>query len=136
MAQTFWVRSALWALALLLATASPGVAQVALRKCAIEGQAVRCGTLRVPENPGASDGRVLSVGILIAPRTGAAAPREPMFVLTGGPGAAATSDAEFFLDMLRPVRAAHDVVLMDQRGTAGDNRMQCEVADRHFFRPA
>ena len=99
------------------------------------GEPVRCGTLRVPENPKASGGRQLALGIIIASRYGRGESREPLFILKGGPGEQATSNAGDTLEMFRTVRRDRDLVLLDQRGTGGENRLDCDVSDRAFVVP-
>ena len=90
-----------------------------------------CGTLTVPEDHGVPGGRTIELSIVIAP---AIEPREgaaPLFILDGGPGLAATSAAEFFLDPLgREHRAGRDVVLVDQRGTGGSGALRCPALER------
>jgi pimeloyl-ACP methyl ester carboxylesterase len=109
-------------------------AQLTLNDCREAGELVRCGTLRVPENRSMDGGRRLDLSIIVVPYTGHAQASEPLFVLKGGPGEAATSDAEYTLDLFRALRAEHDLVLLDQRGT-GATGLQCDVADHAFLIP-
>jgi pimeloyl-ACP methyl ester carboxylesterase len=111
-------------LAFSLLISRPVLAQLTLHECRLSGEPVRCGTLRVPENRQASNGRQLALSIIIAPRQGVGDAKEPLFVLKGGPGEQATSNAGDALEMFRA-----------QRGTGGENRLDCEVSDRAFVVP-
>jgi pimeloyl-ACP methyl ester carboxylesterase len=123
------------ALMFILVSAIPVRAQLTLKPCGLAGERARCGTLRVAENPLAPEARQLSLKLWVIPRTGTGPSREPLFILKGGPGEAAAVDAEDVIEMFGRVRAKHDLVLLDQRGTGGSNRLDCDVADRTFFIP-
>jgi pimeloyl-ACP methyl ester carboxylesterase len=91
--------------------------------------AAECGVLTVAENPQAPHGR--QIGLHIA-RVGAISRRkqpDPLFVLAGGPGAAAgafyASVAPAFARILRE----RDIVLVDQRGTGGSNPLECAESE-------
>lgn len=96
-----------------------------------------CGVLRVPEDRAVSAGRVLELDFVVFPaRQDELAP--PLFFLLGGPGESAASLAP--LVPQSPVADLLDhraLVLLDQRGTGGSHRLQCDPpADpaRHFGR--
>jgi pimeloyl-ACP methyl ester carboxylesterase len=128
-------RATLFAVAFILMAGATARAQLTLRPCGQAGIRAQCGTLRVPEDPVARDGRQLSLHVVVIPRTDARRAREPLFVLKGGPGEAATADAEDTIEMFGTVRADRDLVLLDQRGTGDSNRLDCVVADRSFLVP-
>ncbi|KAF1013031.1 MAG: Carboxylesterase A [Stenotrophomonas maltophilia] len=88
-----------------------------------------CGTLQVPENRQAPEGRRISLRIawLEAGDSGNAAP-DPVFFLAGGPGQAATEVAFVVCSALRQVRKQRDIFLVDQRGTGGSNPLTCQDA--------
>jgi pimeloyl-ACP methyl ester carboxylesterase len=123
------------AIALVLLTSSQALAQLRLNDCRVSGEPIRCGTLRVPENRATSAGRQLTLSIMLAPHSGSVESKEPLFVLKGGPGERATADVEHTLGMFRSLRRDHDLVLLDQRGSGGENRLQCDVADHTFLVP-
>jgi len=52
---------------------------------------------------------------------------DPVFVLAGGPGQAATTLARVF--MQSPLRAERDLVFVDQRGTGGEHALTCSLPD-------
>jgi pimeloyl-ACP methyl ester carboxylesterase len=61
--------------------------------------------------------------------------REPIFVLAGGPGQAATSLVPSAASIFRSVRRTRDIVLMDQRGSGGASRLDCALAPTTFSIP-
>ena len=58
----------------------------------------------------------------MVPATQAASP-DPLFLLAGGPGGAATTLFRDFVTALARVRQHRDIVLVDQRGTGGSNAL-------------
>lgn len=89
-------------------------------------EAVLCGTLHVPENRAKPDGKSIALAMIVMPALAQPA-AEPLFDLAGGPGLAATSGAAIYATDLRPYRAHRDVVLVDQRGTGGADRLACTM---------
>jgi pimeloyl-ACP methyl ester carboxylesterase len=121
------------ALLILLLAHGPVEAQTALANPAlspchlpnIEGE-LRCGSYEVFENRQAKKGRQIALKIVVLPSltqpsSGA------LFILAGGPGQAATDNAQFFASTFAAVRAHRDIVLIDQRGTGGSNGLQCDL---------
>lgn len=129
------LRSVLLASIFILCSTRIASAQLALKACGLSGERIQCGTLTVLENRLAPSGRHLLLNLFVLPHTGSGPSREPVFILKGGPGEAATANVEDLARSLRALRAEHDVVLLDQRGTAGTHRLNCEVADRRFLVP-
>jgi pimeloyl-ACP methyl ester carboxylesterase len=76
-------------------------------------RSLRCGTLQVPENRQVPD-RTIALSVLIAP-SHSATPAEPIIFLQGGPGGASLATLPWWL--ASPLRANHDIILVDQRGT-------------------
>jgi pimeloyl-ACP methyl ester carboxylesterase len=96
---------------------------------------VVCRELDVLENPARVHGRTIALRIMILRAEAATPEPDPMFVVAGGPGLAAT-EGSFFGRFFAPVRAKRDVVLVDQRGTGGSNPLALapmEIA--YFVRP-
>ncbi|WP_159016923.1 alpha/beta hydrolase [Cognatiluteimonas profundi] len=85
-----------------------------------------CGSLSVPENPALPQGRHIALHIAWVPAgdTGTSEP-DPVFMLAGGPGQAATESypqvAPAFADVLKK----RSVILVDQRGTGQSNPLTC-----------
>jgi pimeloyl-ACP methyl ester carboxylesterase len=130
-------RLALVVLAALAALARPPVADaappaaLALEDCRLEhplglaSLAARCGTLTVAENPAEPAGRTIRLRIAVVPALDRHRAREPLFIVAGGPGQAATDFYAAAAGAFAPSQRTHDVVLIDQRGTGGSNRLAC-----------
>ncbi len=86
-----------------------------------------CGRLPVLEDRARPDGRTLDLAIVLLPATEKNDPklREPLFLLAGGPGQAATDLLTLVQGPLAPVREHRDIVLVDQRGTGDSNPLDC-----------
>ena len=111
-------------------------AQPPLQPCTIDGEAALCGDLPVPENYGEPGGRRIALHAVVLRGGNRGERREPIFVLAGGPGQAATTLTQGASNIFRSVRRTRDVVLIDQRGTGGDNRLDCARAPRSLLVPA
>jgi pimeloyl-ACP methyl ester carboxylesterase len=85
---------------------------------------VLCATYPVWENRDRKSGRKIGLNIVILPATGPEHAPDPVFMLHGGPGAAATALAPGV--SRSRIRAHRDVVLIDQRGTGGSNPLDCD----------
>src|SRR5690242_4149833 len=94
----------------------------------IKGEA-KCGTFEVFENRATRKGRKISLNILVLPATGQKREPDPVFYFAGGPGSAATEDAQGVGPMLAPVREHRDLVFVDQRGTGKSNPLNCQLVD-------
>lgn len=100
--------------------------RIALRDCSVLDGAVpaRCGTLRVPEDRAARNGRALALNLVVIPAERAGAASDPLFVIAGGPGQVGTALVEM-VRLLAPVHRDRDLVFVDQRGTGGSNPLVC-----------
>ena len=124
------------AAAILAGSAGGGTtARISLADCTISERAARCGVLTVPEDAQDPGGRRLALDVVVLPHTGGKGSSEALFVLSGGPGQAATAQAGPLAESLEAARRRHDVVLIDQRGTAGAHQLACAVAPRTFVVP-
>jgi pimeloyl-ACP methyl ester carboxylesterase len=87
-----------------------------------------CGHLRVAADPGKPQGRTIALRVTVLPAT-----KQPadgaLFYLEGGPGGAATASAVSVNALFAEVGRTRDLVMVDQRGTGGSNRLACP--DRH-----
>lgn len=83
-----------------------------------------CARLPVPEDPRRPDGRSISLRIAVLPAT-----RRPaagaLFYLEGGPGGAASQSAVLVNTLFAQVERTRDIVMVDERGTGGSNRLTC-----------
>ena len=91
-------------------------------------ETLRCLEIEVFENRATRTGRTLKLRVAILPaRDSSPAPAEPIFVLVGGPGIPATYNVEFFASIFSAPRRNRDLVFVEQRGTAGSHRLQCDL---------
>ena len=133
------ISRSLWLLAGAL-VAGPLWAQLQLKPCTLESTPAKCGTFTVPENHARPDGRKIALAVVVLPSStlpssNPGPAHDPLLILDGGPGSAATSLTSFAVGALAPVRADRAVVLMDQRGSGGPNALRCDPAPRHFMVP-
>jgi pimeloyl-ACP methyl ester carboxylesterase len=99
---------------------------IALSECPLPKLpfAAQCGTLEVPENRAKPDGRRISLGIAVLPANTLNPRADPLFILAGGPGQAASFLGPFAA-LLTGVRKDRDIVLVDQRGTGRSSPLTC-----------
>ena len=83
-----------------------------------------CATLPVWENRATKSGRRIELNIVVLPALDKDHAPDPLFLLHGGPGAAATELAPGFAR--NPVHARRDIVMIDQRGTGASNPLDCD----------
>jgi pimeloyl-ACP methyl ester carboxylesterase len=108
-------------LTLLAAAAAPSAAAAAT--CPYQA---RCGSITVPlDHSGATPG-TLPIGYAILPATGAKT--GTIFFLSGGPGESAVIYTGLVRKELAPLRATHDIVMVDQRGTGRSGAVDCDSA--------
>ncbi|MGB2815698.1 MAG: alpha/beta hydrolase, partial [Burkholderiaceae bacterium] len=119
------------ATAVALTACRPGgndaVAQ--LEGCRIPGvdREVRCGSVTMPEDPDQPQGATIAVRFAVVPAVARNKRPDPVLVLAGGPGQAATRTARQMMAVLNEVNARRDIVFIDQRGTGGSHPLECEV---------
>ncbi len=87
----------------------------------------RCGRFEVYENREAAKGRKISLNIVLLPATGREKAPDPLFMLAGGPGEAATKSFGPMVPALSKLARTRDIVLVDQRGTGDSNSLHCDV---------
>ena len=136
------LRSALLVLAGAASSCSPSTqrsAELALTPCRLDGLGVeaRCGHYGVWENRRTREGRRLDLKLAVVPALAASPQRDPLFVLVGGPGQAATEAGPQIAEALRDVQRRRDIVLVDQRGTGSSHPLDCkddsaEAFDKRF----
>ena len=84
----------------------------------------QCGTLEVPENRTKPEGRKISLAVAVLPANTLNPRADPLFILAGGPGQAASFLGPFAA-ALTGVRKDRDIVLVDQRGTGRSSPLAC-----------
>lgn len=100
--------------------------RVALTECRLPriAQPVQCGRVEVPEDRSRPGGRNLSLFVAILPANTLSPEPDPLLLLAGGPGQAASTLGPFALQ-LNAIRRTRDIVLIDQRGTGRSSRLDC-----------
>ncbi len=84
----------------------------------------QCGESEVPEDRSKPDGRRIRIFAAVLPANTLSPKADPLLILAGGPGQAASTLAPF-VARLNEVRRSRDVVLIDQRGTGRSSPLQC-----------
>jgi pimeloyl-ACP methyl ester carboxylesterase len=98
--------------------------------------AARCGWYRVRENREDVDSKELQLHVAVIPAMRLKPAADPLFILSGGPGQAAS---DFYLSVAAAfarIRRDRDLVLVDQRGTGRSNRLDCTLPDAPDFSAA
>lgn len=106
-----------------LGAASP--AELPLVPCTVAGVDARCGRFVVPENRSQPEGRSISLRVAVVPARDAGSRSDPVVHITGGPGGSTIADAAWMASLFAAANAHRDIVLVDQRGTGGSNRLVC-----------
>ena len=132
-----WAKTRSLAAAALICGALAGCTKAAAadsRKLKLEpcrpkgfGREASCGVLEVFEDREAKTGRKLDLRVVVLPALASEAQPDPLFLLAGGPGQAATEAFAPLLPALSNLRRSRDLVFVDQRGTGGSNKLQCEL---------
>lgn len=119
--------------ALALALALAGCAQgpgdrrtLALADCRLPRLpvAAQCGTLEVPENRAQPGGRRIGLFVAVLPANTLSPEPDPLVILAGGPGQAASHLGPFAARLVE-IRRTRDIVLVDQRGTGRSAPLAC-----------
>jgi pimeloyl-ACP methyl ester carboxylesterase len=118
----------------------PPAARLSLSPCQIEDaaqfsvRAAECGTLDVPENPAAPHGRHIGLHVARIPAISRRKSPDPLFLLAGGPGMAATTMYAGVAPAFARIHRDRDIVLVDQRGTGLSNPLDCAFDDETLLR--
>jgi pimeloyl-ACP methyl ester carboxylesterase len=116
-----------------LASCRPGagVRGDGLQPCRLAGaeREILCGTVTVAEDPDAPSGRTIGVHFAVVPAVARNAQADPVFVLAGGPGQAASRVIGQAMPIFAELNARRDIVFIDQRGTGLSNALDCPDDD-------
>ena len=110
-------------------------AALALEDCRLNSEliggsvAARCGWLSVPENREQPDGKHIRLHVAVIPSLRVEPAGDPLFIVSGGPGQAASDLYISVAPALSRVRRNRDIVVVDQRGTGRSNRLDCTFPD-------
>jgi pimeloyl-ACP methyl ester carboxylesterase len=123
------MRLLLLLLAACAANPAPQGPRVVLTPCRLKSSGVpaRCGTLRVPEDRAHPEKRMIDLRIAVVPALAREPAPDPLFLLAGGPGQAATEALGPLLGAFERVRRTRDLVMVDQRGTGSSNPLRCDL---------
>jgi pimeloyl-ACP methyl ester carboxylesterase len=108
---------------------APRSTSLQLSACRLDGLGVeaRCGSLSVFENRRTQQGRRIDLKLAVIPALSASPGTDPLFLLAGGPGQAATEAGPQLTEAaLHEVLRRRDIVLVDQRGTGGSHALRCK----------
>jgi pimeloyl-ACP methyl ester carboxylesterase len=89
----------------------------------------KCTAVEVFENRSAAAGRKINLHIVVLPAFSRTPAADPLFILAGGPGQAATELVTGIKALFRKVQAERDIVLVDQRGTGKSNPLDCSLGE-------
>jgi len=89
----------------------------------------RCGKFPVPEDPADPQGVKIDLAVAVVPAVATRAQPDPLFLIAGGPGQGAIQGYAPILGAFAGIRRERDLVLVDQRGTGGSNRLDCPMDD-------
>lgn len=109
-------------LVVLLSSCTKSDRPFELTSCTIAGQPAQCGSLPVYENRDTRTGRMIDLKIAVIKSASPQPAKDPVFLLSGGPGVAATEDTGN-IQLSLYITNNRDVVLIDQRGTGGSNQV-------------
>ena len=121
---------AVLALLLVLAACDTGRAPagrtLALHECRLPhvALAAQCGEIEVPENRAEPQGRRIRIAVAVLTANTLSPQPDPLFILAGGPGQAASALGPFAAQFTA-VRRKRDIVLVDQRGTGRSAPLEC-----------
>lgn len=110
---------------------APPQATLLLEDCQIaspgtsESTDARCGKLPVFEDPAAGTGKQIELFVAVIPAVSRTPQGDPLFLLAGGPGEAATEAFPQFSSVFVSIHQKRDIVLVDQRGTGKSNSLKC-----------
>jgi pimeloyl-ACP methyl ester carboxylesterase len=114
----------------------PGEPAIQLADCQLsspaaqKGVRARCGTLAVPEDRGDPSGQQIALHVVVVPAVSRSPEPDPLFMLAGGPGQAASEAYPAILSTaFARVRRDRDIVLVDQRGTGKSNPLECDLPE-------
>ena len=101
-----------------------------LKPCKLPGEGkpadAFCGIHEVWENRAAKSGRRIGLKVIVLPALSSSPKPDPIFLLAGGPGQAATTTAPGSAGEDR-LRRDRDLVFVDQRGTGEPDKLACEL---------
>jgi pimeloyl-ACP methyl ester carboxylesterase len=96
----------------------------------------KCTTLTVPEDRGHPEGKQIGLHVAVLAARASKPKADPLFFIAGGPGQASTEAYVQEAQAFSRVHGDRDLVLVDQRGTGGSNRLDCPASDMRDLNPS
>src|SRR4029077_17616795 len=93
-----------------------------------------CGVLSVAENPADAHSRRIGLHVARVPAISRRKLADPVFVLAGGPGQAASAFYASVAGAFARINRDRDIVLVDQRGTGASNLLACPDEAETLYR--
>jgi pimeloyl-ACP methyl ester carboxylesterase len=90
-----------------------------------------CGRLEVLEDRSNPESRTITLNITVIPAVSRSPEPDPLFLLAGGPGQAATEAFDPILPAFLHINQKRDLVLIDQRGTGSSSPLNCPEVDEN-----
>jgi len=121
------------------ASEAPAPASLSLTPCQIQDLAgiavygAECTDFEVLENPAEPEGRRIKLRVARVPAINRRKDPDPLFLLAGGPGMAATTFYGNVAGAFARIHRNRDIVLVDQRGTGKSNSLTCEMDDEKLL---
>ncbi|HLW75248.1 MAG TPA: alpha/beta fold hydrolase [Gammaproteobacteria bacterium] len=85
----------------------------------------RCTSLTVAEDRAHPEERKIHLRVALLKARASEASPDPLVFIAGGPGQASTEAFVQEAEAFDRIRGTHDILLVDQRGTGGSNRLDC-----------
>lgn len=98
-----------------------------VRTGSVDRLSAECTRFEVAENPAAPAGRRIGLRVVLVPARIRKAEADLVVLLAGGPGQSAVDAFITARAAFEPLRRKRHILLVDQRGTGGSNRLDCEV---------
>jgi pimeloyl-ACP methyl ester carboxylesterase len=118
-----------------IAVHSAAAAALELKECRLEsalskGSATaQCGVFDVPEDRAHPQGKHIGIRVAVISALRLKPEKDPLFLLSGGPGQAASDMYLSLAPVFARIRQSRDIVIVDQRGTGKSNRLDCALPD-------
>ena len=91
------------------------------------GNPANCATLSVPRDHAKPEGEQLTLRVVRIDARGSTPRADPLFLLAGGPGQAASEAFTSMLPAFGEVARDRDIVMVDQRGTGTSTPLDCDI---------
>lgn len=125
-------RHGIWLLLMAFVAPEVGAAPLPTGDCRLSAPwlpavSALCATLSVAENPAEPDGRRVALFVARVPSLNAAPLPDPLVLIAGGPGQAASDLYLGIRGAFEHVRRDRDIIILDQRGTGRSNSLTCDL---------